>query len=90
MRYITASVQDVLLPTLSLSINADDLGCSYFSVSHPFRGDYVSLRQNQKWRKIACETNDQQLVFADIVNKINRKNGKVRVTVGDRESESCQ
>ena len=53
--------------------------CAYslFSVSHPFKGDYVKLRQNTKWKKIACDTNDQNLVFADIVMKINRKNGKV-------------
>ena len=47
------------------------------SVSHPFKGDYVKLRQNTKWKKIASETNDQHLIFADIVMKINRKNGKM-------------
>ena len=45
---------------------------------HPFKGDYVRLQQNLKWKKMAGEMNDLKLVFADIVMKINRKNGKVR------------
>ncbi|KAK2150781.1 hypothetical protein LSH36_389g00009 [Paralvinella palmiformis] len=47
------------------------------SVSHPFKGDYVKLRHNTKWQRIACESNDQHIVFADIVSKVNRKNGKM-------------
>lgn len=47
------------------------------SVSHPFKGDYVKLRQNTKWQRMAHETNDLHLVFADIVMKVNRKNGKM-------------
>lgn len=47
------------------------------SVSHPFRGDYVRLRQNVKWKKTANETGDQYVVFADIINKITRSSGKV-------------
>ncbi|GJQ73930.1 Myo1C [Trypoxylus dichotomus] len=46
------------------------------SVSHPFLGDYVRLRQNIQWKKICLETNDQYVVFADIVNKIARSSGK--------------
>ncbi|XP_045110459.1 unconventional myosin-Ia-like isoform X3 [Portunus trituberculatus] len=46
------------------------------SVSHPFLGDYVRLRQNGQWKKLASETNDQYVVFADIVNKITRSAGK--------------
>ncbi|KAK8379939.1 hypothetical protein O3P69_019756 [Scylla paramamosain] len=46
------------------------------SVSHPFLGDYVRLRQNTQWKKLAAETNDQYVVFADIVNKITRSAGK--------------
>lgn len=48
-----------------------------FSVSHPFLGDYVRLRQNVQWKKICIETSDQYVVFADIVNKIARSSGKV-------------
>lgn len=46
------------------------------SVSHPFLGDYVRLRQNVQWKKICIETSDQYVVFADIVNKIARSSGK--------------
>lgn len=47
------------------------------SVGHPFVGDYVRLRHNQQWKKICAETNDQYVVFADIINKIARSSGKV-------------
>lgn len=50
---------------------------SFPSISHPFLGDYVRLRQNGQWKKLAAETNDQYVVFADIVNKITRSAGKV-------------
>ncbi|XP_037946319.1 unconventional myosin-Ib [Teleopsis dalmanni] len=46
------------------------------SVGHPFVGDYVRLRHNPQWKKICIETNDQYVVFADIINKITRSNGK--------------
>ena len=36
-----------------------------FSVPHEFKGEYVRLQNNPKWKKIAVETNDQHLVFAD-------------------------
>ena len=49
----------------------------YFSISHPFRGEYIRLQKNPKWQRIAMETNDINIVFCDIVLKINRKNGKV-------------
>jgi myosin-1 len=55
-----------------------DRKCSYpRSVSHPFLGDYVRLRQNIQWKKICLESNDQYVVFADIINKIARSSGKV-------------
>ena len=47
------------------------------SIKLPFLGDYVRLRQNPQWRKNSIETNDQYVVFADIINKINRSSGKV-------------
>jgi myosin-1 len=47
------------------------------SISHPFIGDYVNLQQNVKWKKTASDTRDQDLVFADIVMKVNRRNGKM-------------
>ncbi|XP_050303869.1 unconventional myosin-Ib [Anthonomus grandis grandis] len=54
-----------------------DRKCSYpRSVSHPFLGDYVRLRQNVQWKKMSLENNDQYVVFADIINKIARSSGK--------------
>jgi len=46
------------------------------SISHPFLGDYVRLRQNPQWKKMCGNTNDQYVVFADIINKITRTSGK--------------
>jgi myosin-1 len=50
------------------------------SIGHPFLGDYVRLRQNPQWKKVCIETNDQYVVFADIINKITRSGGKVALT----------
>nr|XP_045586769.1 unconventional myosin-Ib-like [Procambarus clarkii] len=62
---------------VTASIIFKDRKASYSkSVSHPFLGDYVRLRQNAQWKKLAAETNDQYVVFADIVNKITRSAGK--------------
>lgn len=47
------------------------------SVPHPFLGDYVRLRQNAQWKKLCISSNDQYIVFADIINKITRSTGKV-------------
>jgi len=51
------------------------------SIGHPFRGDYIRLRQNLKWKRISAENGDQYVVYADIVNKITRSSGKVSVTI---------
>lgn len=60
-----------------------------FSVSHPFLGDYVRLRQNVQWKKICIENNDQYVVFADIINKIARSSGKVISTDFDSTIFYC-
>ena len=53
------------------------------SVGIAFRGDYVGLRRSQQWRDVLTGNSlhkmDRYVVFADIVNKINRSNGKVRL-----------
>ena len=53
------------------------------SVGIAFRGDYVGLRRSQQWRDVLTRNSlhkmDRYVVFADIVNKINRSNGKVRL-----------
>ncbi|KAJ8960489.1 hypothetical protein NQ318_013773 [Aromia moschata] len=41
-----------------------------------FPRDYVRLRQNIQWKKMCVESNDQYVVFADIINKITRSSGK--------------
>lgn len=63
---------------VTASIIFKDRKTSYaHSVAHPFLGDYVRLRQNVQWKKISHESNDQYVVFADIINKIARSSGKV-------------
>lgn len=65
---------------VTASIIFRDRKASYAkSVSHPFHGDYVRLRQNVQWKKICTDTNDQYVVFADIINKITRSSGKVHI-----------
>ncbi|XP_055848851.1 unconventional myosin-Ia isoform X2 [Episyrphus balteatus] len=62
---------------VTASIIFKDRKASYpRSVGHPFVGDYVRLRHNLQWKKICVETNDQYVVFADIINKITRSSGK--------------
>ena len=66
---IMALILDVLLMFVTLTLIS--------SIGHPFLGDYVRLRQNPQWKKICTESNDQYVVFADIINKITRSGGKV-------------
>ncbi|XP_013388567.1 unconventional myosin-Ib-like [Lingula anatina] len=47
------------------------------SVAHPYNGDYIKIRYNTKWQKVASQTGDTQVVFADQVSKIHRSNGKM-------------
>ena len=53
-----------------------------FSVPVPFRGDHIGLRRNPLWKEVLAKNSlqrmDRFVVFADIVNKINRSNGKAR------------
>ena len=66
---ITGLILDVLLMFVTPTLIS--------SIGHPFLGDYVRLRQNPQWKKICTESNDQYVVFADIINKITRSGGKV-------------
>uniref|UniRef100_A0A4W3JZI7 Myosin IB n=1 Tax=Callorhinchus milii TaxID=7868 RepID=A0A4W3JZI7_CALMI len=45
------------------------------SVSQPFQGDYLEISKNPKYQKLNIAVEDK-VVLADIVNKINRANGK--------------
>jgi len=46
------------------------------SVAHPFRGDYIRLRQNVKWKRLMPSLGDVYVVFADLVSKITKRCGK--------------
>ncbi|XP_056280547.1 unconventional myosin-Ib isoform X5 [Pseudoliparis swirei] len=45
------------------------------SVSQPFRGDYLEIRKNPKYQKLNSAV-EEKVLMADVVNKINRANGK--------------
>ncbi|CAN9497928.1 unnamed protein product [Ophioblennius macclurei] len=45
------------------------------SVSQPFKGDYLEISKNPKYQKLSSSVDDKVLL-ADVVNKINRANGK--------------
>uniref|UniRef100_A0A672ZU27 Myosin IB n=1 Tax=Sphaeramia orbicularis TaxID=375764 RepID=A0A672ZU27_9TELE len=48
---------------------------SYVSVSQPFKGDYLEISKNPKYQKLNSAV-DEKVLLADVVNKINRANGK--------------
>lgn len=52
------------------------------SVSHPFRGDYIRLRQNVKWKRLLPTLGEVYVVFADLVSKITKRCGKVGSSLG--------
>ncbi|XP_072556307.1 unconventional myosin-Ib-like isoform X4 [Paramormyrops kingsleyae] len=45
------------------------------SVGQPFRGDYLEIKMNPKYQKLNTLV-DEKVIIADVVNKINRANGK--------------
>ncbi|KAM3845796.1 unconventional myosin-Ia-like [Vipera latastei] len=45
------------------------------SLPQPFRGEYLGLKENPKYRKLQTTANDK-LVMADYVKKVNRGDGK--------------
>lgn len=47
------------------------------SVGKEFKGDYLNLQENAKWKKINNVTRDVSLMFADLVHKVNRADGKL-------------
>uniref|UniRef100_A0A3Q2C8K4 Unconventional myosin-Ib n=1 Tax=Cyprinodon variegatus TaxID=28743 RepID=A0A3Q2C8K4_CYPVA len=46
------------------------------SVSQTFKGDYLEMVKNPKYQKLSSAI-DEKILLADVVNKINRANGKV-------------
>ncbi|KAI3380866.1 hypothetical protein SNEBB_002386 [Seison nebaliae] len=47
------------------------------SMQHPFKGDYVRLRHNVKWKRLVNGSPDAWVLFADLVEKIHRSSGKL-------------
>lgn len=45
------------------------------SVNQPFKGDYLEISKNPKYQKLNSAV-DEKVLLADVVNKINRANGK--------------
>ncbi|KAG7282934.1 hypothetical protein CRUP_018434 [Coryphaenoides rupestris] len=45
------------------------------SVGQPFRGDYLEISKNPKYQKLSSSV-EEKVLLADVVNKINRGNGK--------------
>ncbi|XP_051938625.1 unconventional myosin-Ib isoform X4 [Hippocampus zosterae] len=45
------------------------------SVSQPFKGDYLEISKNPKYHKLSSCV-EEKVLLADVVNKINRANGK--------------
>uniref|UniRef100_A0AAY4EKQ4 Unconventional myosin-Ib n=1 Tax=Denticeps clupeoides TaxID=299321 RepID=A0AAY4EKQ4_9TELE len=45
------------------------------SVSQPFKGDYLDINKNPKYQKLSSAV-EEKVLLADVVNKINRANGK--------------
>lgn len=49
----------------------------HHSVNQPFKGDYLEMGKNPKYQKLSSAV-DEKVLLADVVNKINRANGKVQ------------
>ncbi|XP_033899889.3 unconventional myosin-Ib-like isoform X5 [Acipenser ruthenus] len=45
------------------------------SVAQPFQGDYLEINKNPRYQKLNSLV-EEKIIFADVVNKINRANGK--------------
>lgn len=46
-------------------------------MKQPFKGDYLEMGKNPKYQKLSSAV-DEKVLLADVVNKINRANGKVQ------------
>jgi myosin-1 len=47
-----------------------------FSVGQPFQGAYLEINKNPKYKKLK-DAIEEKIIIAEVVNKINRANGKV-------------
>lgn len=48
-----------------------------FSVGQPFQGAYLEIHKNPKYKKLK-DAIEEKIIIAEVVNKINRANGKVK------------
>ena len=48
-----------------------------FSVGQPFQGPYLEINKNPKYKKLK-DAIEEKIIIAEVVNKINRANGKVK------------
>lgn len=46
-------------------------------MNQPFKGDYLEMGKNPKYQKLSSAV-EEKVLLADVVNKINRANGKVQ------------
>lgn len=58
------------------NIGLQDDSYLFHSVGQPFKGDYLEINKNPKYQKLNSVV-DEKVLLADVVNKINRANGKV-------------
>lgn len=47
------------------------------SVGQPFQGAYLEINKNPKYKKLK-DAIEEKIIIAEVVNKINRANGKVK------------
>ena len=60
-----------------IHLTLHDFTLYIFSVPRVFKGDYLDLKGDMKWRKVSSLLGDVNLVFADLIYKVNRADGKV-------------
>ena len=48
-----------------------------YSVPIPFKSDRINLKMDERWAKVVAQTNEQRVIWADHVQKLNRKDAKV-------------
>lgn len=53
---------------------------SSFSVGQPFQGAYLEINKNPKYKKLK-DAIEEKIIIAEVVNKINRANGKVKMLI---------
>lgn len=50
----------------------------FSSVGQPFQGAYLEINKNPKYKKLK-DAIEEKIIIAEVVNKINRANGKVKM-----------